>query len=305
MGTFVKITVYDKDRTKASKAIDFAFEEIERIDKLMSTYKEYSEVSRLNKNGYLDSVSPELAYVLRKARQYSEMSDGAFDITIKPVLDLYKHSFETRNSPPDADELAETLKLVDYRNVICSERALSCRSEQALFCSVELKIKGCMITLGGIAKGYAIDQAIKILKKRGINHGLVNAGGDIRTLGAKPDGSQWCVALQNPRDPKDFITKLQLNSKAVATSGDYERYFDESKSAHHIMNPKTGKSATELISVTVIAKKAIGADALATAVFVLGEKRGIDLINKLENTSALIITSDRKILKSKRFKNLE
>jgi len=292
METFVKITIYDKHRSEASKAIGLAFKEIEKIDKLMSAYKEDSEVSRLNRNGVLDSVSPELAYVLRKARQYSEMSDGAFDTTVKPVLDLYKRSYETRNSPPNADELAEVLKLVDYRNVILKDK------------SVELKTKGCMIDLGGIAKGYAIDQAIEALQKSRINHGLVNAGGDIRTLGTKPDGSQWCVALQNPRDPEDFITKLQLSDRAVATSGDYERYFDESKSAHHIMNPKTGKSATELISVTVIADKAIDADALATAVFVLGEKRGINLINKLENTEALVITSDRRILKSKGFNNL-
>lgn len=287
MGTFVTISVYDGDRSRASSAIEHAFEAIEKVDRLMSTYKKDSEVSRLNRNGYLDFVSSELAYVLRKARQYSEMSDGAFDITVKPVLDLYKRSFETRNSLPDAKELAEVLKLVDYRNVVVVDKR------------VELKPKGCMIDLGGIAKGYAIDQAIKALQENQINHGLVNAGGDIRTFGTKPDGTQWKVALQNPRDPDDYITKLELNDRAVATSGDYERYFDESKSTHHIMDPKTGKSATELISVTVVAERAIDADALATAVFVLGEKRGMDLIDPLENTEALIITTDRKIVKSK------
>lgn len=293
MGTFVKITVYCKDQAQASKAIDSAFKEIKKVDRLMSTYKEDSEVSRLNSNGYLDSVSSDLAYVLRKARQYSEMSDGTFDITVKPVLDLYKRSFETRNLPPNADKLAETLKLVDYRNVVLKNK------------HVRLKNKGCMITLGGIAKGYAIDQAIKALKKSGINHGLVNAGGDIRTIGAKPDGSPWSIALRNPRDEEEFITKLQLNDKAVATSGDYERYFIKDKSVHHIMNPKTGKSANELISVTVVADKAIDTDALATTVYVLGEKRGMELINRLEDTEALMITSDRRILSSKKFEGSE
>lgn len=293
MGTFVKITVYCKDQAQASKAIDSAFKEIKKVDRLMSTYKKNSEVSRLNSNGYLDFVSSDLVYVLRKARQYSEMSDGAFDITVKPVLDLYKRSFETRDSPPDADELAEVLKLVDYRNVVLKNK------------HVRLKNKGCMITLGGIAKGYAIDQATKALKKSGINHGLMNAGGDIRTIGAKPDGSPWRIALRNPRNEEEFITKLQLNDKAVATSGDYERYFIKDKSVHHIMNPQTGKSATELISVTVVADKAIDTDALATTVYVLGEKRGMELINRLEDTEALMITSDRRILSSKKFEDSE
>lgn len=293
MGTFVRITVYDRDRTNASKTIELAFKEIEKVDRLMNTYKEDSEISRLNRNGYLDSISTDLAYVISKAQYYSEISDGAFDITVKPVLELYRNSFETKNSPPNQDELTKTLKLVDYRNVVLSDR------------SVELKTKGCMITLGGIAKGYTIDRAIEVLKKNGINHGLVNAGGDIRTLGTKPDGSRWQVALQNPRDSNDFIAKLQLNDKAVATSGDYERYFDKDKLVHHIINPKTGKSATELISVTVVTDKAIDADTLSTTVFVLGKERGMELIEKLEGVEALIITSDRKIFKSKGFENLE
>jgi len=289
MGTFVKIVVYDKEHSNAITAMEKAFRAVENVNELMSTYIEESEISQLNKNGHLDSISPEFAYVLSKAEKYSDLSNGAFDITVKPLLELYKNTFKTRNSPPNDEELAEALKLVDYRNVILKDR------------SVKFKTPGCMVDLGGIAKGYAIDQAIEALETSGINYALVNAGGDIRALGTKPDGKKWKIALQNPRDKDDFITKFELSDKAVATSGDYERYFNESKSAHHIINPKTGKSATELISVTVIAQKAIDADALATTVFVLGEKKGLELINKLENTETLIITSDRRILSSDGF----
>jgi len=152
--------------------------------------------------------------------------------------------------------------------------------------------------LGGIAKGYAVDRAIEILKEKGIKNALVNAGGDMQTIGKKYGNMQWGIALANPRNTNEFITAFPISNKAIVTSGDYERFFDENKSFHHIVDPNTGYSATELISVTILADNAFDADAISTAVFVLGKEKGLDLIESLNNTEALIITNNKEIFTS-------
>ena len=206
---------------------------------------------------------------------------------MQPILDLYTHTFQELNRSPTDNEIKETLKTVGYENIFIKNKY------------AELK-PNTKITLGGIAKGYIIDKAIEVLKNNNINHALVNAGGDMRAIGNKGKDN-WQIALQNPRDKKDSITTIQLNNKAVATSGDYERYFDDNFKFHHIVDPRTGYSATELISVTILTDKAIDADALATSVFVLGKEKGLELIENLENTEGLIITSEKEIIKSSGF----
>jgi len=154
------------------------------------------------------------------------------------------------------------------------------------------------ITLGGIAKGYAVDEALEVLEGMDIKHALVNAGGDMATLGSKPEGEPWNVALVNPEDTSQSLATFTFWDKAIATSGNYERYFDPEKEAHHIINPKTGYSAKECISVTIIAENCMQADALATGVFVMGPDDGIKLVESLDDVECLIVDADRIIHRS-------
>jgi thiamine biosynthesis lipoprotein len=287
MGTIVTITVYNEDKQSAENAIEEAFNEIKRIENILSSYINTSEVYLLNKNKKIDQASNELIYVIGKSLRYGDLSYGAFDITVQPILDLYTRTFKELNRPPTDNEIKETQRLVNYGQILIKNKY------------AELK-PNMKITLGGIAKGYIIDKAIEVLKNNNITHALVNAGGDMRAIGNKGEDN-WQIALQNPRDKKDLITTIQLNNNAVATSGDYERYFDDTKKFHHIVDPRTGYSATELISVTIITDKAIDADALATSVFVLGKVKGLELIESLKDTEGLIITSEKEIVKSSGF----
>ncbi len=284
MGTFVTITIYNEDKAQAKEATEAAFKEIERIENLLSSYKEDSEVSILNKNKEIEAGN-ELIYVIGKSLRYGDLSHGAFDITVQPILDLYTHSFQQLERPPTEGEIKETLSSVGYENIYIKNKHIE-------FTNPNLKI-----TLGGIAKGYIIDKAIETLENNNIQHALINAGGDMRAIGNKGE-ENWQIALQNPRNKKESITTIQLNNKAVATSGDYERYYDEDKEFHHIVDPRTGYSAQELISVTIITDKAIDADALATSVFVLGKEKGLELIENTKNTEGLIITSNKEIIKT-------
>ena len=287
MGTTVTITVYNEDKQLANQAIEQAFKEIERIENILSGYKNTSEVYQLNENKEI-KASNELIYVLGKSLRYGDLSRGAFDITVQPILDLYKYSFLELKRPPTDQEIKQSLNSVGYEKIYIKNN------------NIKFTDPNTKITLGAIAKGYIIDKAIETLKQNSIEHALVNAGGDMRAIGTKLK-EPWNIALQNPRNKQDYIAIIPLDNKAVATSGDYERYFDDNKEFHHIVDPRTGYSATELISVTVITDKAIDADALATSVFVLGKGEGLKLINSLENTEALIITKDKEIFKSDAF----
>ena len=289
MDTFVTITVIDSDSEKAEVAIQLAFNEIERVERLLSAYQNGSEVFQLNEQGFLNNASNDLIYNLKKSRYYSELSDGAFDITVQPILELYSDSFENKKRPPTSEEINETLKLIGYQNIEVKGN------------SIKFLKKGMKITPGGIAKGYAVDRAMELLQENGIKHALINAGGDIRAIGEKENNKPWQIALENPRNKSEYITIIYLDNCSVATSGDYERYFDPEKTFHHIVNPKTGYSATELMSVTIITKKAIDADALATAVFALGPEKGKQLIENLGGVEGLLITPERKIIKSSGF----
>lgn len=281
MGTFVSITVHHEDKTQASDAVQRAYDEIRRIDELLSTYKENSDISILNQNKRIIEPSEDLIVNIEKANYYSELSDGSFDISVKPILDLYTYTFSEENRPPTEDEVKRELEKVGYSRIIIDENEISIGEGQK-------------ITLGGIAKGYAVDKAIEVLLENGIKNALVNAGGDMRAVGKKYGSIEWSIALANPRDGEEFITLVPISDKAIVTSGDYERYYDENKEFHHIVNPLTGYSATELISVTIIADNAFDADAISTAVFVLGKEKGLELVEQL-GVDAVIITKDREI----------
>jgi thiamine biosynthesis lipoprotein len=288
MGTVVKITVVDKDKNKAVEAVNEAFSEIERIENIVSIYKDSTQVYSLNEKGFLRNASDELIYLLKKSVYFSKLSEGAFDVTVQPILDLYKYSFEVKKRPPADWEIEETLKLVGSNYIIVDGNDVRLR-------------KNMKVTLGGIAKGYIIDKAIEVLNNKGIEHALVDAGGDIRVIGKKDANKDWSIALKNPRNDDEYITIIKLNDISVATSGDYERYFDEDKEFHHIVDPRTGYSATDLISVTIITSKAIDADALATSVFVLGPEKGLALIESLRDVEGLLITAEKEVIKSSGF----
>lgn len=286
MGTVVTITVLDSDLSHGNRAIESAYRAIEGVENSMSTYRPESEISRLNREGTIEA-SEELLWVIGHAEGMRVGSHDAFDITVKPLLDLYAASFADRDGPPSDEEIGAMLARV-------GPEGLSIEGSR-----VTLK-PGTTITLDGIAKGYAIDQAIEALRGEGIEHALVDAGGDVRVIGDK-NGEPWRVAMQNPRDPADYLMVIELVDGAVATSGDYRRYFDPEMTYHHIVDPRSGRCAEELISVSVRAETAMGADGIATALFVLGAdwKSGVgNLVEGEDGVEAFAVTDDRRILKS-------
>jgi FAD:protein FMN transferase len=289
MGTIITIEVVG---VSSEKELDSAFEEIERIENLMNIYDQDSEISRINKQGHMDEVSPDLVYVINQSIYYGEITGGAFDITIRPILMLWKNKINS-GEYPTGDDINSTLLLVNYSNI------------SVLNNSVSFTLEGMAIDLGGIAKGYGVDQAVTVLKEQGVKSGYVNAGGDGMYFGTNPDGSLWRVGLRNPDNKAEAITVIEISDMAVTTSGNYERFFNESARLSHISDPRTGMSSQSLISATVIASSAMEADVLATAVFVLGPAEGMELIERTENTEALLITPERQIIKSSGFDSYE
>jgi len=259
MGTFVNIIVYSDEET-ASDAINSAFDRIEEIEKIASIYDENSEATSLNRNGYLDNPSQELTELINASLYYYEITGGSFDITVQPVLELWSEGLWKESEEVQAEKIKEVLLSVGSDKIKVGEGR------------IEFEAGDMSITLGGIAKGYAVDEALKVIGDMGIKNALVNAGGDMGMLGSKPDGEMWNVELKNPNEDSDEkLPSFILSGKAIATSGNYERYFDPDKKVHHITNPKTGYSADRCISATIIADSCMGADALATSIFVMGE----------------------------------
>ena len=286
MGTFVNIIVYSDEET-AHRAIDSAFDRIEEIEKIASIYDENSEVSSLNKNGYLDNPSEELTELINKSLYYYNITDGSFDITVQPIIDLWSGGLWKESKEVQEEKIKEALSVVGSNKIIINKDR------------IEFGVKGMTVTFGGIAKGYGIDEALKVIKDMGIKHALINAGGDISTIGSKPDGEIWNVELKNPdENSQEKLPSFSFSNKAVATSGNYERYFDPDKEVHHIIDPSTGQSANKCISVTIITETCMEADALATSVFVMGTEDGLNLVESLDKVEALIIDSERNIYKS-------
>jgi thiamine biosynthesis lipoprotein len=289
MGTYVTITVFSDEET-GNKAISAAFDRIQEIVDIASIFDENSEASFLNKNGYLDNPSPEFLYLINTSIDYYNITGGCFDITVQPLLDLWSGGLWQESEEVQAQKIGETLAVVGSDKIIANNDR------------IEFKVDGMAITLGGIAKGYAVDEAIEVIKGFGIRGALVNAGGDMYALGKKSDGTSWTVGLDNP--DKSGNTDIEplptfgFENEAVATSGNYYRYYDPEGEVGHIMDPRTGYSATSCISVTIIAGTTIEADALATSVFVLGPDDGMELVESLDGVEALIIDSQGNIFKS-------
>jgi len=285
MGTFVTITVYSDEKT-AEEAISAAFARMEEIERVASIFDEQSEAFQLNRDGYLEAPSDDLWQLITMSLDYSQITDGHFDITILPLLDLWAGGLWKESEEVQQSKINETLGLTGWDKI-------GIEANQIYF-----KAEGIKIDFGGIAKGYAVDEALEVLEGMGIKHALVNAGGDMGTLGSKPNREPWSIALVNPDDTSQSLATFSFSDKSIATSGNYERYFDPEKKAHHIINPRTGFSAMECISVTIIAENCTQADALATGVFVMGPDDGIKLVESLDDVECLIVDADRIIHRS-------
>jgi thiamine biosynthesis lipoprotein len=282
LGTVVEITALGPDRDLLEGAVSDAFAEIERIEQLMSPHIEGSDVARLSRSDSPQPVSPETAAVLRLGLHLAAQSNGAFDLTLGRLKALWGIEGETPQVP-DREAVEDALRGI---------------GPQALRLEAPLVVKSrpeLQLDLGGIAKGYAIDRAIFLLADAGVEFASVNAGGDMRLLGDRGGKRPWRIGIQHPRDPQRLLATLEVEDVAVVTSGDYERYFEQDgRRYHHLFDPRTGYPATACRSVTVVAPSAMLADALATAVFVLGPKQGISLLQYYPEAQALIIDSTGK-----------
>ena len=290
MDTYVRVVVYS-DETIAQEAIDAAYSRMEEIERIATTWDREGEAYWLNETGYLENPSRELIELLELSLEYNEITRGSFDITIQPLLALWQYDAEAETQFWELDEEDQLARISETMLMVGSDR-ISIGDN-----SVRLE-EGTLITLGGIAKGYAGDEALETLSGMGIKHALVDAGGDIKTLGSLPDGEPWGIALVNPDDTTQLLAAFNVSGMAVTTSGNYERYFNPEKTAHHILNPHTGFSATDCISVTIIADSGARADALATSVFVMGPAEGMALVESLDNVEAMIIDKDSNISQS-------
>lgn len=287
MGTSVMIAVVSEDVERSKKAIDSAFSEVERVETIMNVFDERSEVSRLNKQGYLEDASEDLIYVIREAEKISRLTDGVFDITVAPLIEYIDKNFSTEYGFFE-NGLKEVSRLVDYSS-------LRIEGKQISFLKKNMKI-----ILGGIAKGYAVDLAAETLKNHGIKHGLINAGGDIRVFGGKMDEEPWKIGIRNPFNKEHYITILKLYDDAVATSGIYERKIAQGVLSH-IVNPKRPLSSAQVVSSTVICSKTLIADALATSLCLMDPLQAINIIENLDNTEAMLILTNKKIMKTSNF----
>jgi thiamine biosynthesis lipoprotein len=285
MTTAIEMEYWFEGPAEPGRAGDLVLQLFDRIDRQMSRYREDSEVSRVNRNA-MDgpvSVGPELFRILQKAREVSELSDGAFDISFGSVGYLY--DYRKRQKPAD-DEIDQRLPSVDYRDVVLNPDGQT----------VAFRKSGTRIDLGGIAKGYAVDAGIELLKEQGIRHARLSAGGDMRLLGDKR-GKPWIVGIRDPRSEDRNVLVMPLAEVAISTSGDYQRFFfDEAgERVHHILSPATGKPARGIQSVTILGTDALTTDGLSTAIFVLGADRGLTLINRLSGIDAVIVDEHRQV----------
>jgi thiamine biosynthesis lipoprotein len=286
MGTVVEITLVGEEEEIARKAALQAFQEIKRIEHLMSPWIESSDVSRINRSAGKEwvKVSPETMAVIKKALEVAQLSEGGFDITVGPLVQLWRNARE-KGIPPPMQEIKKNLSLVNFREVTFN-------SEGRVFLNKE----GMAIDLGGIAKGYAVDKAFELLRDLGYKNLIVNAGGDLRVGGTKLD-QPWSIGIQHPRESQKIMVRVSASDIAIATSGDYEKFFiHQGKRYHHILNPRNGFPAEGCQSVTVLHKEGIMADALATAIFVLGPEKGLSFCKKLKGVNCLIIDKGGKII---------
>jgi len=284
MGTRVSVELWQDDEERGRELVQLVMDDYKRIDNEMSTYKPDSEISLVNDHAaeHPIKISDELFYMIDRSLQMSVASHGAFDITYDSVGYLY--DFRAHQRPTD-EQISQHLGAVDYRHVVLDKAAST----------VHYTMPGVRINVGGIAKGYTVQHAADLLRARGVEHALLNAGGDTRVIGDRR-GQPWIVGIRHPRLENEVITRLPIVDEAISTAGDYERFFEEDgKRYHHVINPRTGKPTEGILTVTVIGPDGTMTDGLDTAIFVLGVKEGLELIKKFPEYETIIVESNGKV----------
>ena len=290
MGTVVTITALHPSKQLAEEAIGRSYEEIARLEALLSRYQSASPVSVLNRDGRLSGVPQEVAEVVRNARLIGKLSDNAFDVTIKPVVDLYQEKANLNGELKlSKAEFKEALALVDASSLVQKRD------------SIRLNREGMGITLDGIAKGFIVDKASAVLAAYGAKNHMINAGGDIRTMGEKSGSKPWVVAVQDPDKKGNYPAVIQMNTGALATSGGYEVFYDKKRMYHHLVSPESGMSPNNVASVSVMAPTVMEADALATAAFIMQSRRGMQFVESLKGREALMVTKNGMKLTTSQF----
>ncbi len=294
MGSSFEITVVATEKDFANQSLAFAKEEIIRIENLISSWDDKTETSKVNINAGIApvEVSKELFDLIYRSQKISKLTSGAFDITFAAIDKLW--TFDGRDSKmPTLDSLKASVSNIGYKEIQLDHEALT----------VFLPKKGMKIGFGAIGKGYAADRAKQILVERGVKAGIINASGDMNTWGTKPDGSSWTIGIINPMNNENVFSWFSLEHNAVVTSGNYEKFtLIDGKRFSHIIDPRTGIPSQGIVSCTVFAGKAELADAVATAIFVMGVEPGLFLINQLPNTEAVLIDDLGMIHHSKNIK---
>jgi len=287
MGTTIRVEVWHANETIRQQGIDTVLEEMERVNRLMSPYIEQSQLSKINQYAHEGPVEidRDLFEVIEKSLEISKLTDGAFDITYASVGHLFNYRKKVK---PDEEVVIQAREYIDYKNILLDKEQLS----------VSFLKEGVKIDLGGIAKGFAVDQSIMHLSDLGFKHALVSAGGDTRLLGDRR-GRAWLVGIRDPANIEEVIVMLPLQNEALSTSGDYERFFvEDGEKYHHIIHPSTGKSASEVRSVSILATESMTSDALSTSIFVMGPTKGLALLDKLEGVEGVIVSNTGKLFYS-------
>lgn len=275
MNTTVEITVLDTSRQKAEEAVEQGFAAMRETIPLFDRFDPNGRIARLNQSGHLSDVPPELSTVLQRSRQLHAMSEGAFDITVLPVLESYQRSLQRSGRPPSPEALRREQQRTGWERISLGSGSVRLES-------------GTRITLDGIAKGYIVDAAAQAIRRYGAQCALINAGGDVRAVGDK-NGSPWLVGIQDPQQPNTFYQKIRLSDLAIATSGSYVNHFGDSLRHNHIVRSQSGVSPKRSLSASVLAPSAVLADGLSTTLFLSGPEQGMRLCNKLRDVEALIL----------------
>lgn len=291
MGNRFEISVIANDTIFAETCIDAAVEEIQRIEKLLTTFKDDSDTNRVNAMAGIKSVrvEKEMIALVQRCQKISQITQGSFDITYGSVDKSLWNFDKNMTALPDAATAKKAVRLINYKNVIVDEKE----------CTIFLKAEGMRIGFGGIGKGYAAEKAKSILQQMGIKSGIVNAAGDLTTWGLQPNGEPWTIGIADPDATRPPFSSLNITDIAIATSGNYEKYVViDGKKYSHTIDPKTGLPVSGIKSVTIIALNAELADALATPVMVMGIKAGLHLIDQLPHIHCIIIDENNKLFTS-------
>ena len=288
MGTVVTIMIASSEKDRAYEASNLAFAEMKRSAGMLDYHISGGPLHTLNAKGRLADAPDELVRVLSAARAYGTQSGYAFDVTVKPLIDLMRsHKNPSGSMRLDRADVSQALRLVGGGEISIKKR------------EVTLKRRGMGVTLDGIAKGFVVDRVCETLAGLGMRNFLVNAGGDIRAVGSRDGrGREWVVAVEDPTGRFRYPSRVKLSDKAIATSGSYEMYFDSDRTHHHLVNPQTGECPRHTVSVSVTAPHAMEADALATALSVISPETALSRIAALPGRECLIVCRDGAVFSS-------